>query len=205
METKTFERETSEVVAKLPAGPRLVVIGSTSLRHPQSQATCAALGCLLASLDGLVLVTGGVEGVGEAVGRSFHAARERDHGSPNVFHVLPHGCARWNYGETLFAGRDMRERREVLGRLAEVFVAVEGGPGTAHEASVALGRSAIVIPIGRSGGFSGDLYPRLPRPSLARESDWRALADADASPEQVVRSAVDVVTAYLGESNRSNR
>jgi hypothetical protein len=201
MDTKSFELETSEVVAKLPAGFRLAVIGGTSFWHPQSQTTCAELGCLLARLDGLVLVTGGVGGAGEAIGRSFHAARERDRGGTNVFHVLPHGCTRWDYGETLFAGRDMRERREILGRLADVFVAIEGGPGTAHEASVALARSAVVIPIGRSGGASGDLYPRLARPAFAPESAWRDLANADAPPEQVARSAVAIVTAYLGKAN----
>ena len=74
MDGEVFDRETAVVAARLPAGPRLAVIGSTSFWHAESQETCAVLGRLLADLGGLVLVTGGVEGVGEAVGRSFWAA-----------------------------------------------------------------------------------------------------------------------------------
>ena len=197
METQSFDQEVRGILAKLPAGARLGIIGGTSFWHPQSQAMCVELGRLLARFKGLVLLTGGVEGVGETVGRSLYAARKPDDGGPNVFHILPKGFARWDYGDTLFAGKDMRERREILGRLADVYVAIEGGPGTAHEAAVALDRSAVVIPIGRSGGASGDLYPRLARPHFARDPAWRDLADVDASPEHVARSTIDIVSAYL--------
>jgi SLOG cluster4 family len=96
-----FDREAAEVAARLPAGPRLAVIGSTSFWHAESAETCAILGRSLAALDGLVLVTGGVEGVGEAVARSFWAARGGLEGGPRVFHILPRGHARRDHGETL--------------------------------------------------------------------------------------------------------
>jgi SLOG cluster4 family len=192
-----FDHEATVVREQLPAGLRLAVIGSTSFWHPESEATCTALGRLLTSLDGLVLLTGGVEGVGEAVARSFHAAREAEGGGEPVFHLLPRGYRRWDYGETLFAGADMGERREILGRLAEIYVAIEGGPGTAHEASVALARSTFVIPVERSGGHSAHLYPQIPRPSFASDHDWRTLSSTDVSPEQVAAAVTDVVRGYL--------
>ena len=199
---KSFEQLAAELEATLPAGPRVGIIGGTSFWQPESRSLCTRLGGLLARLDGIVLLTGGVEGVGETVGRSFASAREENMRRPNVVHVVPRGSRRWDYGETHFAGEDMAERREVLGRLAGVYVAVEGGPGTAHEASVALARSAFVIPIGRSGGASKELYSRVTRPAFAPEGAWRTLAAADASPEQAAGAAVDVVIAYLGESKR---
>lgn len=194
---EAFDAEAARLAAQLPAGPRLVVIGSTSLWHPESEPTCTALGRLLASVDGLVLLTGGVRGAGEALGRSFHAARSAGGGIERLFHVLPHGSARWDYGETLFAGSDMRERREILGRLGEIYVVIEGGPGTAHEASVALARAALVIPVARSGGHSGDLFPQLRRPRIASEQAWRMLMETDTSPEQVADAVTEIVRSHL--------
>ncbi len=47
------------------------MIGSTDFWHPESERTCIQIGRLLAGIPGLVLITGGVEGIGEAIGRSF--------------------------------------------------------------------------------------------------------------------------------------
>lgn len=91
----------------------------------------------------------------------------------------------------------MSERREILGRLAEVYVAIEGGPGTAHEASVALARPVVMIPVGRSGGHSAVLYSRVPRPAFVSEPTWCTLASSEASPTQVAGAVADVVRAYL--------
>ena len=194
---EVFDREAAAVAAQLPVANHLAIIGSTSFWHPQSQATCVAVGRLLAQVDGLVLLIGGVAGVGEIVGRSFFGARPGSDGHRGVFHVLPRGCSRWDYGETLFAGSDMGERREVLGRVADCYVVIEGGPGTEHEATVALGRSVCIIPVGRSGGYAGELFPRIPRPVFARESAWRNLACADASPQQVGESVAAIVGAHV--------
>ena len=65
--------------------------------------------------------------------------------------------------ETLFAGADMTERREVLGRLSGLFLMVEGGPRAGHEAEVASSQGAVVIPVGRSGGYAATLYARVSR------------------------------------------
>jgi hypothetical protein len=94
----------------------------------------------------------------------------------------------------------MGERREVLGRLAECYIVIEGGPGTAHEASVALARSVPVIPVGRSGGHAGKLYPQVPRPPLTAEAAWRDLARPEASLDQVAEAVATIVRAHVGDS-----
>lgn len=161
-----FDREANAIGSRLPIGPRLVVIGSTSFWHPQSESLCIRIGGLLASIPDLVLLTGGVEGVGETVGRAFHEACRKVDRESRVYHVLPHGEPTWDYGETFFAGDDMSQRREILGRLSSLYLAVEGGPGTVHEAEVASGRRAMVIPVGRSGGHSAELYSRMSCPAF---------------------------------------
>src|SRR4051794_297086 len=122
-----FDQEARRLEVVLPPGPRIAVLGSTDFWHADSERTCSQIGRLLAGIPELVLLTGGVEGIGEAVGRSFYQAR-RDSGQvPRVYHVLPEGEEAWDYGETVFAGSDMTERREVLGRLSGVFLMMEGG------------------------------------------------------------------------------
>lgn len=203
LEAPLFDHETEVLGARIPAGPRLGIIGSTVLWHAESNATCIALGRALAGLDGVLLLTGGVEGVGETVGRSFHAARTRRGEARCVFHVLPRGSRQWDYAETLFAGSNMSERREIFGRLADIYVAIEGGPGTAHEASVALARPAPVIPVGRSGGAAGELYLRMSRPPFAAKEAWQALGDIDQSQEGVAHAVTDIIRAYLDRCPKS--
>ncbi|MCA9727019.1 MAG: hypothetical protein KC729_04995 [Candidatus Eisenbacteria bacterium] len=166
------------------------MIGSTSFWGADSEAICASGGARLASLDGLVLLTGGVTGVGETVGRSFFDERRRMSRPTDVYHILPEESWNWDYGTTLFAGADMAERREILGRLTGTYLAIEGGPGTAHEAAVARSNGAIVVPVGRTGGVSRDLYASAPRPASVPERDWELLGDSDRS--------IDLVSEALG-------
>ena len=192
-----FDQEATALLAKLPARSALVVIGSTSFWHKESSATCSAIGRGLAWISNLVLVTGGMTGIGEGVGRSFFDACGKAAREPEVFHILPRGCDCWDYGVTLFAGSNMAERREVLARLSPLYLAIEGGPGTVHEGQVALGRGAVVIPVGRSGGYAGKLYPTLHRPAFAPEQCWKVLGNPDATPTDVATAVYDVVIAYL--------
>lgn len=199
-ESVRYDHEASRVEKHLPAGPRLVVIGSTSFWHAESEATCDRLGQLLAALPGLVLITGGVEGVGEAVGRRFFQTRRAAGLEPSVFHVLPEGSEVWDYGTTYFAGADMSERREILGRLARVYLAVEGGPGTAHEAKVARARGAVVVPVGHLGGHAAALYAQSQRPAVIEEHTWAVLGSLTAGPEATAVAACRAVQSCLKHS-----
>ena len=192
-----FDREARRLGALFPAGPRLVVIGSTDFWHRDSERTCTHVGRLLTDIPDLVLITGGVEGIGEATGRSFFQARRESGQEPRVYHVLPEGEVAWDYGETHFAGSDMAERREVLARLSDVYLAIEGGPGTVHEAEVAAARNATIIPVGRSGGHSAVLYARMQRPAVVDEPTWAILGAEKSTPEETALAALRAVRSSL--------
>jgi hypothetical protein len=198
-----YERESADILKKLPPGPRLSIIGSTNFWHADSQLTCTALGELLAGLPDIVVLTGGVKGVGESVGRSFNAASTGLGHPSRVFHVLPRGESTWDYGETLFAGDDMEQRREILGRLANIYIAIEGGPGTAHEARVAGARCALVIPVGRSGGFASGLYTEMSRPEFALESAWDRLGNAATTPVDAARATFEIANAFFDRERQA--
>ena len=188
-----FDEQATNLTAQLPPAPRIAVIGSTSFWHPDSATTCQLVGAQLAKIDRLILLTGGVSGVGEAVGRSFFAACSSD--EQRTFHVLPAGCVPWDYGVTLFAGRNMEERREILGRMAPIYLVIEGGPGTAHEHQVASKRGATIIPVGRSGGHAGAIYPHTAKPTVAVQADWDALASAQ--PSEISAAVASITCAII--------
>jgi predicted Rossmann-fold nucleotide-binding protein len=149
----TYDHLAAQIAGELPAGPRLIVIGSAGFWHPESEPLCEQLGRHIACINDLVLITGGVGGVGTTIGKSFYRDRQQQGKSAvSVFHVLPEGARAPNYGRTFFAGQDMFERREVLGRLGSLYLAIEGGPGTAHEAQVA-GTQRDQDEQGENGGF----------------------------------------------------
>jgi hypothetical protein len=195
-----YEHDARRLDALLPRGPRVAVLGSTDFWHADSERTCAELGRLLASVPGLTLLTGGVEGIGEAVGGSFFQARRDAGQEPRVCHVLPEGEPAWDYGQTLFAGADMTERREVLGRLPALFVMVEGGPRAGHEAEVASAHGAVVIPLGRSGGHAASLYGRVSRPPAIDADTWATLGAGDATAEEAANAVFRAVRACLGSA-----
>ena len=184
-----FDAEVELLGSALPPGPRLVVIGGTAFWGDDSARLCEAAAGELAGVVELVAMTGGVEGVGRTFGRAFAASR-RAAGRPEyLFHLLPRGATACDSGITLHAGDDFGERREVLGRVGDVYLVVEGGPGTEHEAAVAAARGVPVIPLGRTGGHAGALFPRTRCPSGVERADWEALNDA-AVPHDVVVAAV---------------
>jgi hypothetical protein len=192
-----FDHDVHQLEVLLPTGPRVGVLGSTDFWHIESECTCVEIGRLLAAIPDLLLITGGVEGIGEAVGRSFFQTRCQFGSEPRVYHVLPNGEEAWNYGETFFAGSDMTERREILGRLSRLFLIVEGGPRTLHEVEVASSMNATIIPIGRSGGQAAELYARIPRPAAIDESTWSVLGARESTPETTAHAAFRAVQACL--------
>lgn len=191
-----FNEQATNLTAQLPPAPRIAVIGSTSFWHPDSELTCQLIGARLAQIDRLILLTGGVPGVGETVGRSFFEACVS--GEQRTFHVLPAGCVPWDYGVTLFAGRTMEERREILGRMAPIYLVIEGGPGTAHEHQVASKQGAVIIPVGRTEGHAGAIYPHTAKPPAAAQTDWNALGSAE--PAEIAAAVTVIIQAIINTS-----
>ena len=192
-----FDEEVITLLDHLPAKPALVVIGSTSYYHHESAATCSRIGELLAAVPNLlIIITDGMTGIGEGVGRTVFDARRQGGCEPDVFHILPRRCAARDYGTTLFAGSDMAQRREILARLSQLYLAIEGGLGTVQEGQVALKRGACVIAVGRSGGYAGEVYPTLRHPAFVPESDWNILGDSSATPNRVAHAVYEMVISH---------
>ena len=192
-----YDAETQRVSDIIPSGPRLVVIGSGLFWGLDSRQLCEDIAVELAAVVGLVAVTGGRSGVGLTFGRAFAAARRAAGQPENVFHLLPRGFPPCESEITLGAGVDSIERREVLGRIGQAYLVIEGGPGTAYEATVATGRQVPLIPLARTGGHAGELYPQVCRPQGVRDEDWRILADAGAPLPDVVAAVGRVVRTSL--------
>ncbi len=183
-------------------GPRLAVLGSTSFWGADSRELCEAMSSNLATLAPIIAITGGMDGVGLTFGRSFAAARLAAGLPENLFHLLPRGLGPCDTGVTLDAGFDFDDRREIIGRIANVCLVIEGGPGTEHEATVASSRDIRIIPLGRSGGHAGELYSRLPCPFWALEADWLLIGNASAKIEDVTIAVRRLVQSALNSRAR---
>lgn len=172
-----FQRIAGELLTQIPDTRKLAVIGSTSFWGDSSKAICEATGRYLAKIDNLVMLTGGVSGIPEAVSRSFAAQR--------VFHIQPRGCQPFVYGNNLYGGIDYQERREVLARMASVYLLIEGGPGSEHEARRADKMGAVVIPVGKTGGFAQTLYAEMECPNYIPMELWEKLGRREGTPEEM--------------------
>ncbi len=196
MEKHPYESAAQRIRLTMPKSPCAVIIGSTTFWDPESEPTCQQIGVCLAEVPNLTLATGGMSGVGDTVGRSFYAATRAVSGNSRVVHLLPVDCEPRPYGVTLYAGDDMRERREILGRIAGVYIVVEGGPGTQHEAAVAQSCGATIIPVGRSGGAAAELYNILPCPPKVDGTVWSVLNEVSVHPRKIAQ-AVSVLVLQL--------
>ena len=161
----------------LPQGPRLGIIGGSALADARSQAFCTSMGRRLAQFEAIVLLTSGVSGVGEAVSTGFAEGSVAAGKKPMLCHILPEGLKSRSCGITLNAGTTMKARREVLGRLASVYLAIEGGTGTAHEIRIAAGQGAAVVPVGAFGGASAKAHPGQRCPKGVNPLDWDRIAN----------------------------
>ncbi|MBI1325624.1 hypothetical protein GC170_20870 [bacterium] len=196
-----YETETNAVLRQISPGPRLVVIGSTKFWGADSGRICEAIAMDLASMDDLVAVTGGMDGVGLTFGQYFAATRIKSAKPEKLFHLLPRGSGPCESGVTIGAGFDFQDRREVLGRIGQIYLMIEGGPGTEHEAEVAVLKGFPVIPVARTGGHAGAFHrPEPPSPGIPEEH-WRTLADAGAPIEIVVESVRSIVRSILYDRN----
>lgn len=197
-----IESELERVISQIVAGPRLAVIGSTQFWDAGSPALCEAIARELAAIEQLVALTGGMDGVGQTFAEAYEAAR-RSNGLPvNLYHLLPRGSARQDSGTTLIAGGDFHERREILGLAAQIYLVIEGGPGTEHEAAVAVSRGVAMIPVGRSGGHARELHAALKAPCESATNDWELLASSEATCDAVAAAVARLVKSDLERDDK---
>jgi hypothetical protein len=120
------------------------------------------------------------------VSRSFWLTRERIGLPPNLVHLVPHGMSPDFPGAAQRAGRDLEQRREVLGAVAHKYIVIEGGPGTQHEAFVAQQHGALVIPIGATGGVAAKLHDAATPSHLTETPEWKTLNAPGATAQDLV-------------------
>mmetsp|Transcript_31440 Transcript_31440/g.74985 ORF Transcript_31440/g.74985 Transcript_31440/m.74985 type:complete len:224 (-) Transcript_31440:107-778(-) len=178
---------------QLPDKPIVCIVGGTSFQNPISEALVTNLGAALRRLPA-VFVTGGLQGVQERFAASCNDS------SSHLFHLLPFGQhSDFAHGSDLHAGRDLDERKDVFGKLGDLYITVEGGPGVAKEAATASQRKAAVIPLICTGGASSGLFdfPKqcLERPTWAPEHLWGRLRKAD--PTQAAQAVADLAQIFL--------
>ena len=69
----------------IPRHPCVAIIGSGSFWDPESESTCREIGARLAEVPDVTLITGGIGGVGDTVGRSFYLATRATSGARGSF------------------------------------------------------------------------------------------------------------------------
>jgi hypothetical protein len=194
---------TRRIEALLAHGPRLGVLGNTEFRHADSERICTEVGRLLAGIPDLVLLIGGSEGTGEAIGRSFFQARRDAGQEPRVDHLVPEGKPTPDYGETHFTSTDMWQWRWIFRKLSgSLVLIVEGDLQAEHqpgqgEPGLAFDR----IPVGRYEDDPSTPYERFRCPSAIDAATWAALRSSESTPEvtaQAVFRAVSLAVKPMG-------
>jgi hypothetical protein len=190
---KSFDTAAAEIRQCLPTGLRLVILGSTSFWGSDSAEICRSLGVAMARMASLVAVTGGMNGVQAEFSLAYAAVCGGQQSAERLFHLLPLGMEAVKAGRTVTAGADFFERREILGRVGDVCLVIEGGPGTEHESRVAMSCGIPVIPVGRTGGHARKLYSGLPCPAAVSTATWALLNDRGATHDEVTVAVQNLV------------
>lgn len=126
------------------------------------------------------MITGGLCGAQEEFAKAFAASAGVE--SVKLVNIVPKGTASgYGVGRDVEVGAGLSALHEVFAQLAQVFLAVEGGPAAASEARAVLKREdAPVLPLMRGGGRRFDFRPEgLQRPSCATEEQWALLRESD--------------------------
>jgi len=200
----TWKTRVEESLPPRFAYPRIGIIGSVDFYHKDSPALCDLIGTKLAqTLPHACLLTGANAVVQKQVSRAFHdgVLRQKDIShDPYIFHLAPVGFhCDWDFGTNLEAGMDSEERRSILATLADVYISIEGGPGTSHEMTKAQAAGSIVVPLARTGGASGGSFgaSAAVRPDYISEDTWALLEDETASIQDSAEAVVSMVGSIL--------
>lgn len=170
----------------------VAVLGSTKFKDPTNQDLVAAIARQIKEKcgPGVGYITGGMPGVQSTF------AENLDQDAP-LWNLVPHGNAsNFSVGEDIEVGHSAEEEKSVLGRLADIYITVEGGPGVAHEAKDAKERGAQLVPVIRSGGASSGMFDcdfLLKQPLYVEDAEWSSLQNHDSPIEESAGAVVKVV------------
>jgi len=185
------------------ASTRVVcVLGSASFSCPDTAEMIAGVAEALSAKvapGAALFVTGGMPGAQQAFSRAFGDARR-------LWHVVPGGgfpCASPAEGAVVeAAGTCQQHKQQVLGRVGDVYLTFEGGPGVAKEARLAVANTAIVVPVRRTGGASSGMFDfpaaAFERPDCVDDETWALLESAEAPLQASIDAIVQVVVRLVG-------
>ena len=164
---------------------------------------CDLLGAGLSSLN-VSLLTGGTTGAPRRAEMGFAKTRPQ-----HIVRVLPKdhkddpvpSC-----GKTLIQGKTMEDRRGIIAQCCDIVVMATGGPGTAHEATVAHNSGVPVIMIQCTGGAAGGQVKFSKREAILQHAKLLGIPPIGAnqdtekdspSAEEVVHSVVEAIKTYF--------
>lgn len=187
-----------DVLARLPSGlSRVCVLGSTELRNPTvTRPLLRSIATSLQPFEGkIVVLTGGMAGVQREFADSLGS-------SVDVINLVPLGTdSGYKVGQDVACGKDLDERIEIYGRIGDVYLSFEGGPGVAKEANAAFRRGAPVLALRSTGGASAGKmgFPEkaFERPEWATEADWGVLSGTEADPSIVATGVSRLIASRL--------
>ncbi len=198
----------------------VAILGGTRFYSVIGEEFCKSLGAMLAQQK-IIMAGGGMMGVAEVaevVTRAF-ADELGDDEAERLFHLLPRERQAtvegipdedWLYGTTFPMGMNWAERRDGLSRWSKLYIMVEGGIGTVHEANCALQNGAIVIPLIAAGGGASGMEFEHDDPFYTRfdlelgkqrflmnanlnESDWMTLGDVNLGGQELAHIVARIV------------
>lgn len=133
---------------------KIAFLGSESIYSEITFAVIERLGKTL-SLDNDFL-TGGTGGSPYELSKLVNG--------DNLTHILPVSKKDSDYhhnlkiGNVIFMGKNMEERREYLINTCDIAIMLEGGPGTADEATIAINQGKLVYCFPITGGASNGMF-----------------------------------------------
>ncbi len=153
----------------MPRKLQIAFIGSVS-HYGHTESLCKALGYKLAQEPFLTFLDGGVTGIPETITTSLYRK--------DIIHLVPftewpsEEYSKEPLGTFLRAGRTDEDRQEILGRMADVVIMIEGGPGALNEALIAHKEGKKVICVPTTSPFCKKFYDQCGGNPL-----WDALGD----------------------------
>jgi len=224
-----FQERADEISANFSFGPRVCILGSKSFHSSIGPGLCTLLGTKLAqeetNLGSFILVTGGnfskkSPSIQQQVAQAFHDARTaggKPRVTPDVYHLRPASALKegqWAFGQVVIAGSTGPQRREILARVCQAYVLVEGGDGAAQEVRAVLDAGGVVIPVACTGGVANGMYCSEPLrmkavpdaekwPNINLEA-WQLVTDpTEESVERLVLAILRLVTVVACKQNRA--
>lgn len=203
-EEEALARFQEEVLSRLPPGlPRVCVLGGREFKNPDvTVPLIESIARQLRQFRGqIVVLTGGMPGVQEAFAKNL--------GTVGLYNLLPAGeSSGYGVGTDLSCGRTLQERMAIFGRLGDIYLTFEGGPGVGQEATTAYTRGAMVLALRATGGASAGALPQFPqealeKPKWASAADWELLGGADAA--QVAPAVARLISTRVAQGPRTIR